>query len=210
MGRRRVALVSSGSSLHDEVIESVVKPDMTIILNEASSSSINSIPRSYYGTIRGGSQHQQQNNGHRRTQDIEDMLQDMAGKDPTEWSPVEWFIMILFLSFVGWLGCCLCTLCCCGSRSSDICAWLCFWEICCRGGSDIDRCCDVYGPLAWWHCICNANFRKYQPIICMRSEHNKYAMFGLRRKMVIKSPDGNSSCCKARKQDVLNWLSNVV
>ena len=149
MGKRRVALVSSGSSRHDEVIESVAKlPEMTSI----SSNSINSIPittkRSYYGTIRGGSQHQQQNNGHRRTQDIEDMLQDMAGKDPTEWSPVEWFIMILFLSFFGWLGCCLCTLCCCGSRSSDICAWLCFWEICCRGGSDIDRCCDVYGPLA--------------------------------------------------------------
>ena len=144
MGKKRVALVSSGTM-----------SEITSILEVGSSSrSSSSIPTktkqsSYGGTIRGGSQHhQQQNNGHRRTQDIEDMLQDMAGKDPSEWSPIEWFIMILFLSFFGWLGCCLCTLCCCGSRSSDICAWLCFWEICCRGGSDIDRCCDVYGPLA--------------------------------------------------------------
>lgn len=80
----------------------------------------------------------------RQTQDIDDILNDMASRDPSEWSAVEWFIMVLFLSFIGWLGCCLCTLCCCGGSSTDILGYLCLWEICCRGGEDIDRCCD-YG-----------------------------------------------------------------
>ncbi len=80
---------------------------------------------------------------HRRTQDIEDILDEMATKDPSEWSAVEWIVMILFLSFLGWLGCCLLTICCCGRcDTSNILGWLCCWEICCRGGSDIDRCCD--------------------------------------------------------------------
>lgn len=92
----------------------------------------------YYGTIRGSATQQQ----HRRTEDLEDMLNGMANKSPEDWEPEEWVLMILFLSFFGWLGCCLCTLCCCGSRSPNICAYICFWELCCRGGSDIDRCCD--------------------------------------------------------------------
>lgn len=80
---------------------------------------------------------------HRRTQDIEDILNEMATKDPSEWSAVEWIVMILFLSFLGWLGCCLLTICCCGGcDTSNLLGWLCCWEICCRGGSDIDRCCD--------------------------------------------------------------------
>ena len=91
-----------------------------------------------YGTIRGAATQQQ----HRRTEDFEDMLNGMANKSPEDWEPEEWILMILFLSFFGWLGCCLCTLCCCGSRSPNICAYICFWELCCRGGSDIDRCCD--------------------------------------------------------------------
>jgi len=95
-----------------------------------------SIPN--YGTLRGSTIKQQ----HRRTEDLEDMLNGMANKSPEDWEPEEWILMILFLSFFGWLGCCLCTLCCCGSRSSDICAYICLWELCCRGGSDIDRCCD--------------------------------------------------------------------
>jgi hypothetical protein len=80
---------------------------------------------------------------HRRTQDIEDILEGMATKDPSEWSAVEWIVMILFLSFLGWLGCCLLTICCCGGcDTSNLLGWLCCWEIFCRGGSDIDRCCD--------------------------------------------------------------------
>lgn len=80
---------------------------------------------------------------HRRTQDIEDILNDMSTKDPSEWSAVEWIVMIFFLSFLGWLGCCLLTICCCGGcDTSNLLGWLCCWEICCRGGSDIDRCCD--------------------------------------------------------------------
>lgn len=90
-----------------------------------------------YRTIRGANTQQ-----HRRTEDLEDMLNGMANKSPEDWEPEEWILMILFLSFFGWLACCLCTLCCCGSRSPDICAYICFWELCCRGGSDIDRCCD--------------------------------------------------------------------
>lgn len=80
---------------------------------------------------------------HRRTQDIEDILNEMSTKDPSEWTAIEWFIMILFLSFLGWLGCCLLTICCCGGcDTSNLLGWLCCWEICCRGGSDFDRCCD--------------------------------------------------------------------
>lgn len=86
--------------------------------------------------LRGASQH-------RRTQDIDDMLNDMASRDPSQWSAAEWLVMILFLSFFGWLGCCLCTMCCCGrGGGSNILGWLCCYEICCRGGSDIDACCD--------------------------------------------------------------------
>jgi len=96
-------------------------------------------PNEYHGT-RGSSIQR------RRTTDVEDILNDMATRDPAEWTAVEWFIMILFLSFIGWLGCCMCTLCCCGGggAGSDLLRCLCLYEICCRGGSDIDACCD-YG-----------------------------------------------------------------
>ena len=43
----------------------------------------------------------------RRDQDVEDLLNDMANRDPSEWTGLEWFVMILFLSFLGWAGCCL-------------------------------------------------------------------------------------------------------
>ena len=78
---------------------------------------------------------------HRQTRDIEGMLNEMSNKAPEEWSGAEWFIFILLVTFFGWLACCLCTLFCCGG-SSDLLGWFCLWEICCRDGRDIDRCCD--------------------------------------------------------------------
>jgi len=125
-----VPLQSEGStSLNDEEAnDGASLPTMTMISNRLSDPN--------YRTIRGATQQ------HRRTEDLEDMLNGMANKSPEDWEPEEWILMILFLSFFGWLGCCLCTLCCCGSRSPDICAYICLWELCCRGGSDIDRCCD--------------------------------------------------------------------
>jgi hypothetical protein len=94
----------------------------------------------------------------RRDQDVEDLLNDMANRDPSEWTGLEWFVMILFLSFLGWAGCCLLALCCCGGGGwcclggrgrggcglSDLLCYGCLWEMCCRGGRDIDECCD-YG-----------------------------------------------------------------
>mmetsp|Transcript_40603 Transcript_40603/g.73227 ORF Transcript_40603/g.73227 Transcript_40603/m.73227 type:complete len:197 (-) Transcript_40603:259-849(-) len=81
-----------------------------------------------------------------RRLDIEDMLTDMTSRDPEQWSAAEWLLMILFLCFFGWLGCCMLTLCCCGGGGGggDLLRCLCLYEICCRGGSDIDACCD-YG-----------------------------------------------------------------
>lgn len=89
----------------------------------------------------------------RRDQDVEHLLNDMATRDPSEWSAIEWFVMILFLSFLGWTGCCLFALCCCGGccrrrgggcTMSDLLGYLCLWEVCCRGGRDVDECCN-YG-----------------------------------------------------------------
>ena len=74
--------------------------------------------------------------------DLEDMLQEIARKDPREWTAADWIVMSLFLSFISWLGCCLLSLCCCGRRGSDVLGCLCLYEICCRDGQDIDRCCD--------------------------------------------------------------------
>lgn len=96
----------------------------------------------FYDTL-GGSYHQYR----RRDQDVEQILNDMATKTPSQWTGLEWFVMILFLSFLGWVACCLCTLCCCGGGVggggflSDVMGWLCCWEICCRGGRDIGDCC---------------------------------------------------------------------
>lgn len=85
----------------------------------------------------------------RRTADLDDMLNDMATRDPSQWSAAEWLIMILFISFLGWVGCCLLTMCCCGGGGGggDLLRCLCCYEICCRGGSDIDACCDNYGTM---------------------------------------------------------------
>ncbi|KAL3811488.1 hypothetical protein ACHAXA_004396 [Cyclostephanos tholiformis] len=89
----------------------------------------------------------------RRDQDVEDMLNDMATRDPSDWSAIEWFVMLLFLSFLGWFGCCLFALCCCGGCCdrgggsclfTDLLRYLCLWELCCRGGRDVAECCD-YG-----------------------------------------------------------------
>ena len=90
--------------------------------------------------------------GRRRDQDVEDLLNDMATRDPSDWTGLEWFVMILFLSLLGWAGCCLFALCCCGGcwggrggcTLLDLLCYGCLWELCCRGGQDIDECCD-YG-----------------------------------------------------------------
>ena len=80
---------------------------------------------------------------HRQTRDVEDMLQDISSKDPEEWTASEWLIMIVFLYFILQLGCCLFSLCCCGrGGGSNLLGCLCLWELCCRGGEDIDNCCD--------------------------------------------------------------------
>ena len=88
---------------------------------------------------------QEEQTGRRRDQDVEDLLNDMATRDPSDWSGIEWFVMLLFLSFLGWSGCCLLALCCCGGCSfSDLLRYLCLWELCCRGGRDVAECCE-YG-----------------------------------------------------------------
>mmetsp|Transcript_37864 Transcript_37864/g.90618 ORF Transcript_37864/g.90618 Transcript_37864/m.90618 type:complete len:219 (-) Transcript_37864:23-679(-) len=80
--------------------------------------------------------------------DLEDTLQEIARKDPREWTAAEWLVMLIFLSFISWLGCCLLSLCCCGRRGSNVLGCLCLYEICCRDGQDIDRCCDYMGAMA--------------------------------------------------------------
>jgi hypothetical protein len=99
---------------------------------------------------------QEERTRRRRDQDIEDLLNDMATRDPSEWSGIEWVVMMLFLGFLGWSACCLCALCCCGGCCirggggggsyllSDLLRYLCLWELCCRGGRDVAECCD-YG-----------------------------------------------------------------
>lgn len=87
----------------------------------------------------------QTNQNQRRTKDVEDILSGMAHKDPSQWEPTEWVIFLLFISFFGWIACCLCTMCCCGrGGSSNLLGWLLCWEICCRDGRDLDNCCDNY------------------------------------------------------------------
>jgi hypothetical protein len=82
---------------------------------------------------------------HRQTRDVEDIFNEMAKKDPQEWTAVDWIALILFLTMFCWIYSCMCALCCCGRRGgsgSTIINWLCFWEICCRDGRDLDICCD--------------------------------------------------------------------
>ncbi|KAL7547526.1 hypothetical protein ACHAWF_010813 [Thalassiosira exigua] len=82
----------------------------------------------------------------RRRLDLEDMLQEMSTKDPSQWDAAEWLVMILFLSLISWLGCCILRLCCCGGGAfGDVLRCLCCYELCCRGGADIDECCNYYG-----------------------------------------------------------------
>ena len=91
------------------------------------------------------SQSTSKNNQHeRRTKDVEEILNRMAHKDPSQWEPTEWIVFLLFISLFGWIACCLFTMCCCGRGSSNLLGWLCLWEICCRDGRDLDACCDTY------------------------------------------------------------------
>ena len=86
-------------------------------------------------------------NVERRTQDMEEILNEMSHKDPSQWEPTEWVIFILFMSLFGWLGCCVFSMCCCGrgrGGGSNLLGWLFCWEFCCRGGQDVDACCDNY------------------------------------------------------------------
>lgn len=83
---------------------------------------------------------------HRQTRDVEDILNEMAHKDPKEWTAVDIVVLIMFLTMFCWIYSCLCALCCCGGRGggggSSLLNWLCFYEICCRDGRDLDVCCD--------------------------------------------------------------------
>lgn len=122
--------------LLDRKIEQVtyaINSPKTLSTVQEVDSSASVVPNSKYHGTRGSVQ--------RQTRDVEDMLQEMTRKDPEEWTAAEWILMLLFLSFFGWIGCCLLSLCCCG-RGSNILGWLCCYEICCRGGTDIDACCD--------------------------------------------------------------------
>jgi hypothetical protein len=84
----------------------------------------------------------------RRTNDVEDVLNGMAHKDPTQWDATEWVVFALFISLFGWIACCLCSMCCCGrGGGSTLLGWLCCYEICCRDGRDLDVCCDY--ALRW-------------------------------------------------------------
>jgi hypothetical protein len=81
----------------------------------------------------------------RRTKDVEDILNGMAHKDPSQWEATEWIVFLLFISFFGWIACCLCSMCCCGrGGGSNLLGWLLCWEVCCRDGRDLDACCDNY------------------------------------------------------------------
>ena len=81
---------------------------------------------------------------HRRL-DVEDIFNEMARKDPSQWSAVDWVVLVLFLTMLCWVYSCLCALCCCGrsrGSGSTLLNWLCFYEICCRDGRELDMCCD--------------------------------------------------------------------
>lgn len=83
---------------------------------------------------------------HRQTRDVEDIFNEIEHKDPQEYDAIDWIVLILFLTMFCWIYSCLCALCCCGRRGggggSTILNWLCCWEICCRGGQDVEVCCD--------------------------------------------------------------------
>ena len=83
-----------------------------------------------------------------RQLDVEDIFNEMARKDPSQWSAVDWVVLVMFLTMLCWVYSCLCALCCCGrgrrggGSGSTLLNWLCFYEICCRDGRDLDVCCD--------------------------------------------------------------------
>ena len=83
---------------------------------------------------------------HRQTRDVEDIFNEMAHKEPQEWTVIDWIALFVFLTMFCWIYSCLCALCCCGRRvgggGSSLLNWLCFYEICCRDGRDLDVCCD--------------------------------------------------------------------
>eukprot|EP00984_Skeletonema_dohrnii_P019080 scaffold9061_cov140-Skeletonema_dohrnii-CCMP3373.AAC.9 len=83
---------------------------------------------------------------HRKTRDVEDIFNEMAHKDPQEWTAIDWIALLLFLTMFCWIYSCLCSLCCCSRRGggggSTILNWLCCYEICFRDGRDLEVCCD--------------------------------------------------------------------
>lgn len=82
----------------------------------------------------------------RQTRDVEDILNEMTNTDPQDWSAIDWIVLILFLMMFCWIYSCIFALCCCGrgggGGGSTILNWLCFWEICCRDGRDLEECCN--------------------------------------------------------------------
>ena len=83
-----------------------------------------------------------------RKLDVEDIFNEMARKDPSQWSAVDWIVLVMFLTMLCWVYSCVCALCCCGrgrrggGGGSALLNWLCFYEICCRDGRELDMCCD--------------------------------------------------------------------
>lgn len=92
---------------------------------------------------------------HRRL-DVEDIFNEMARKDPSQWSAVDWIVLVMFLTILCWVYSCLCALCCCGrgrrggGSGSTLLNWLCFYEICCRDGRELDMCCDYANAAIVW------------------------------------------------------------
>lgn len=91
-----------------------------------------------------------------RNLDVEDIFNEMARKDPSQWSAVDWVVLVMFLTMLCWVYSCLCALCCCGrgrrggGSGSTLLNWLCFYEICCRDGRDLDVCCDYANAAIVW------------------------------------------------------------
>lgn len=100
-------------------------------------------------------------NGRRRLQngdptDLVDFLSKLADTAPDQWSGEQWavFMALLVLGVVGLCCCtCMCLLpMCCGGQPAgggggclqDLLMCFCCWELCCRGGEDIQECCGGY------------------------------------------------------------------
>mmetsp|Transcript_35422 Transcript_35422/g.65084 ORF Transcript_35422/g.65084 Transcript_35422/m.65084 type:complete len:214 (-) Transcript_35422:155-796(-) len=86
--------------------------------------------------------------------DLVEFLSKLADTPPDEWSGEQW-VVVLAMVLLGVVGLCCCTcLCllpmCCGRRPEggggggclqDLLVCFCCWELCCRGGEDIEECC---------------------------------------------------------------------